>query len=308
MSEKKPHIIVLGNEKGGAGKTSTAMHLIISLLYDGYNVGSIDIDSRQRSLSNYLENRRNYAAKNGVQLPIPSHSIVNKSRLDSEEESKADEKARFLECLEKIAGNADFIVIDAPGNDTYLSRLAHSYADTIITPINDSFIDLNVLAKVDDENFKVERHGVYSEMVWEAKILKAQRDKGEMDWVVLRNRLTNLDAANKRNMATALQNFSKRVGCRLAEGFSERVIYRELFLKGLTLLDVVDSKSKFNTKMSHVAARHELRQFMDFLRLNTKVTTRSNPASAQQAAAQLAGQATAQTAPQAETEKEVVAA
>ncbi|MCE3233013.1 MAG: ATPase [Rickettsiaceae bacterium] len=268
---KKPHIIVLGNEKGGAGKTTTAMHLIISLLYDGYRVSSIDIDARQRSLSNYLDNRRNYVSKNGVDLPIPAHFIINKSRLDSEEEAKADEKERFLEHLDKASERSDFVIIDAPGNDTYLSRLAHSYADTIITPINDSFIDLSVLAKVDDENFRVERHGVYSEMVWEAKIYRAQRDKGEIDWVVLRNRLTNLDAANKRNMATALENFSKRVGCRLAEGFSERVIYRELFLKGVTLLDVVGKNAKFDTKLSHVAARHELREFMDFLRLNTKI-------------------------------------
>jgi chromosome partitioning protein len=282
MAEKTPHIIVLGNEKGGAGKTTTAMHVIISLLYEGYTVSSIDIDSRQRSLSSYLENRRNYAAKNEITLPIPSHFIISKSRLDSEEEAKEDEKARFLDHLKMASVNSDFIVIDAPGNDTYLSRLAHSYANTIITPINDSFIDLSVLAKVDDENFKVERHGVYSEMVWEAKIYRAQRDKGEIDWVVLRNRLTNLDAANKRNMATALRNFSKRVGCRLADGFSERVIYRELFLKGLTLLDIVDKKSKVNMKLSHVAARQELRQFMDFLRLNSKLGAITDKTTAQQ--------------------------
>jgi chromosome partitioning protein len=273
MTKKAPHIIVLGNEKGGAGKTTTAMHLIMSLLYDGFKVSSVDIDSRQRSLSSYLDNRRAYAAKNELNLIMPSHSIINKSRLDSEEEAKTDEKNRFVEALKNASANADFIVIDAPGNDTYLSRVAHSYANTIITPINDSFIDLSVLAKVDDENFKVERHGVYSEMVWEAKIHRAGRDKGEIDWVVLRNRLTNLDAANKRNMAVALKNFAKRVGCRLAEGFSERVIYRELFLKGLTLLDVADKNAKFDMKLSHVAARQELRQFMDFLRLNSRIKT-----------------------------------
>lgn len=264
---KKAHIIVVGNEKGGAGKTTTAMHVITSLLYDGYSVTSMDIDARQRSLSNYLENRRNYMAEKNISLPIPSHIIINKSRLDSEEEAKRDEQARFNECITKASNKSDFVVIDAPGNDTFLSRLAHSYADTLITPINDSFIDLSILAKVGGKDFKVERHGVYSEMVWEAKIYHAQRDKGEIDWVVMRNRLTNIDAKNKRNMASALRSFSKRVGCRLAEGFSERVIYRELFLEGLTLLDI----DKAKMKLSHVAARQELRTLMDFLRLKEKL-------------------------------------
>lgn len=268
--QKKPHVIVVGNEKGGAGKTTTAMHVLMSLLYDGHSVCSIDIDSRQRSLSNYLENRRNYIAKHKIELPVPSHYIINKSRLDSQEEANKDENQRFLQSLEKCNDKYEYVVIDAPGNDTYLSRLAHSYADTIITPINDSFIDLNVLARVNDEDHKVENHGVYSEMVWEAKIYRAQRDKGEIDWVVFRNRLTNLDARNKRNVAEALQNFAKRVRCRVAEGFSERVIYRELFLKGLTLLDVTAKAVDVDMKMSHVAARQELREFMDFLHLEQK--------------------------------------
>jgi chromosome partitioning protein len=268
---KKPHIVVLGNEKGGAGKTTTSMHVILSLLFDGYAVSSIDLDSRQRSLSNYLENRKRYINTHQVDLPIPSHYIINNSRLDSQAEGNLDEKRRFEECIKRASLNSDFVVIDSPGNDTYLSRLAHSYADTIVTPINDSFVDLNVLARVNDDDLRVERHGVYSEMVWEAKIYKAQRDKGEIDWVVLRNRLTNIDAKNKRKVAEALNNFSNRVRCRLAEGFSERVIYRELFLQGLTLLDLATKKVDFDMKMSHVAARQELRKFMDFLQLEKKL-------------------------------------
>ncbi|MDA0781350.1 MAG: division plane positioning ATPase MipZ [Rickettsiales bacterium] len=267
---RKPHIIVLGNEKGGAGKTTTSMHVISSLLYDGYAVSSIDLDSRQRSLSNYLENRKKYTQTHQVELPSPSHYIINNSRLDSQVEGNLDEQKRFEECLKRASLSSDFIVVDSPGNDTYLSRLAHSYADTIVTPINDSFVDLNVLAKVNEDDLRVDRHGVYSEMVWEAKIYRAQRDKGEIDWVVLRNRLTNIDAKNKRKVAEALNNFSKRVRCRLAEGFSERVIYRELFLQGLTLLDLASDKVEFDMKMSHVAARQELRKFMDFLQLEKK--------------------------------------
>lgn len=270
LQRKKPYIIVFGNEKGGAGKTTTAMHVISSLLYEGYAVSSIDLDSRQRSLSNYLENRKAYMEKGNIDLPAPAHYIINKSRLDSQIEGNADEQARFEECIKRASQNSDFIIMDSPGNDTFLSRLAHSYADTIVTPINDSFVDLNVLARVNDGDLKVERHGVYSEMVWEAKIYRAQRDKGEIDWIVLRNRLTNIDANNKRKVAEALNNFSKRVRCRLADGFSERVIYRELFLQGLTLLDLANEKVKFDMKISHVAARQELRKFIEFLQLDQK--------------------------------------
>jgi chromosome partitioning protein len=166
------------------------------------------------------------------------------------------------------------VVIDAPGNDTFLSRLVHSYADTIITPINDSFVDLNLLAKVDDETFRMDRHGLYSEVVWQAKMHRAQRSGGEVDWVILRNRLSHVDAHNKRNVLTAMENFSKRSGARLAEGLSERVIYKELFLKGLTLLDVMGEGAEVNITMSHVTARQELRRFMDFLGLSEKLNHR----------------------------------
>lgn len=269
-----PYVIVIGNEKGGVGKTTISMHLIASLLYNGFNVASMDIDSRQRSLSNYLENRSKTISDKNLKIPMPSHTVVNKSTLDSVKAGEADEEVRFVKALSEGHGRADVVVIDAPGNDTYLSRLAHSYADSIITPINDSFVDLNLLAKVDDDTFRMDRHGLYSEVVWQAKMLRAQRSGGEVDWIILRNRLSHVDAHNKRNMLIALENFSKRSGARLADGFSERVIYKELFLKGLTLLDIMAEDADIGLTMSHVAARHELRQFIDFLGVQAKITKR----------------------------------
>lgn len=269
-----PYVIVVGNEKGGVGKTTISMHLITTLLYDGYNVSSMDIDSRQRSLSNYLENRSKTIAEKKLSIPMPSHSVVNKSKLDYVKEGEADEEARFVEALSHAQGKSDVVVIDAPGNDTFLSRLAHSYADSIITPINDSFVDLNLLAKVSDDTFRMDRHGLYSEVVWQAKMQRAQRTGGEVDWVILRNRLSHVDAHNKRNMLIALEGFVKRSGSRLAEGLSERVIYKELFLKGLTLLDVMGDGADVSLTMSHVSARQELRRFMDFLDLKEKLNRR----------------------------------
>ncbi len=265
--EKRAHVIVLGNEKGGSGKTTTSLHLIVALLRLGFKVGTVDIDSRQRSLSRYLENRRNTITKSGTPLPVPHHIVLQKSPFDSAEEAKADERERFQQALRKILFTNDFVVIDSPGNDTYLSRLAHSYANTIITPINDSFVDLDVLASVDPDTYKIIRPSIYSEMVWEQKLARAKRDGVSIEWIVMRNRLSNLDARNKRSMAKVTSDLSRRIGFRLAPGFSERVIFREMFLHGLTVLDVIDEKTAVNATMSHIAARQEVRDLLRMLKI-----------------------------------------
>lgn len=264
---KRAHIIVIGNEKGGSGKTTTCMHLIVALLRLGFKVGSIDIDSRQRSLTRYLENRTATMDRSNVQLPMPMHIVVQKSPFGSKEETEADEKERFIRAMARVFQSTDFIIIDSPGNDTYLSRLAHSFADTVITPINDSFVDLDVLATVDGESMKVIRPSIYSEMVWEQKVNRARRDGGSIEWVVMRNRLSNLDAKNKRYMTTVTQELSRRIGFRVAPGFSERVIYREMFLQGLTVLDVMDTSGNASLTMSHIAARQEVRDLLKMVKI-----------------------------------------
>lgn len=270
MTSNKPHIIVVGNEKGGVGKTTTSMHILVYLLYAGYDVATIDIDSRQRSFTDYIENRNKLRLKQKINLPMPVHYVINLSKIDSLNDAVTDEEQRLVACLAK-ARNNDFIIIDSPGSNTNLARLAHSYADTIITPINDSFIDLSVLAGINQDSLAIDRHGVYSEMIWQAKINKAKRNQGEIDWVILRNRLSNINAKNKVKVASALKSFAKRVRCRLAEGFTERVIYRELYLEGLTLTDVANQKLNYKMNMSHIAARQELKKFIDVLGLETKV-------------------------------------
>src|SRR5690606_15270310 len=121
--------------------------------------------------------------------------------------------------------------------DSHLSRLAHSYADTLLTPLNDSFVDLDVLARVDPDTYRIVRPSHYSELVWESRKLKALRNRGNIDWVVMRNRMSSLDAHNKRRVHDALMELEKRIGFRSLPGLGERVIYRELFLQGLTLYD-----------------------------------------------------------------------
>lgn len=263
---KRPHIILIGNEKGGSGKTTTCMHIMVALMRMGFKVGSMDIDARQRSLSRYIENRRKTSQKEGVPLPTPHHIIITKSPFNIRQDAEEDERERFTQGMDRLSA-CDFIIIDSPGNDTYLSRLAHSFADTIITPINDSFVDLDVLAAVDGDTMQIIRPSIYSEMVWEQKLARAKRDGGTIEWVVMRNRLSNLDARNKRQMKQLTEELSRRIGFRLAPGFSERVIYREMFLQGLTVLDVIDMSNSNSISMSHIAARQEVRELLKMLRI-----------------------------------------
>ena len=193
-TQKKPHIIVIGNEKGGTGKSTISMHIIVSLLQQGYGVGSIDVDARQGSLSRYIQNRDTFAKANpDKKIPLPKHVPVFKSGLDSVEQSYTQEQSDFSTALESLK-DADVVVIDTPGTDSNLSRIAHSYADTLITPLNDSLVDFDVLGRVDGTNV---RPSLYAEMVWEQKKHRAMRDGGSIDWIIIRNRLSSLNARNK---------------------------------------------------------------------------------------------------------------
>lgn len=259
-----PYIIVLGNEKGGTGKSTISMHVITQLLRLGYSVGTIDVDARQGTLSRYIENRKSNALSENPDLPMPQHIPLFKSASKDTEAAQAEETERFTEALAAHKG-LDFVVIDTPGSDAFLSRLAHSYADTLITPMNDSFVDLDLLVRVDMGEKETMKPSTYSEMVWEQKKNRLLRDKQQVDWIVVRNRLAHIAAKNKFEMERVLKLLETRLGFRVAAGFSERVIFRELFLSGLTLLDMQDVGRDLT--LSHVAARQELRQLMEMIQL-----------------------------------------
>ncbi len=257
MSTIPAHVIVVGNEKGGSGKSTIAMHLIVGLLQSGYSVASIDVDFRQGSLSRYLANRRSFikAAGSGVMMPNP-YTINPPGEGGAGDDPSGTEQLKLL--LEGGIINHDVVVVDTPGSAGPLSSLAHSYADTLITPINDSFVDFDVLAHVDGARMAVMAPGHYAEMVWKQKQVRAERDGGSIDWLVMRNRLSSLDAHNKRKMDKVLDDFAGRFGVRVVPGMWERVIYRELFLAGLTIMDLKDAVGPQALSPSHRAARQEV--------------------------------------------------
>jgi chromosome partitioning protein len=264
---REARVIVIGNEKGGAGKSTVSIHLSVAILCIGKKVGVIDLDVRQRSLTRYLENRTRWMQNTGAKLSMPEIVRVEASQDRDLDKAEVEESQRFLTSLARLKRECDFIIIDAPGGDTFLSRLAHMHADTLITPLNDSFVDFDLLGDVNPQTLEVLRPSFYSEMVWTCRKKKAQTSRRPIDWVVMRNRMSPLAARNKERVGGALENLSKRIGFRLAPGLSERVIYRELFPAGLTLLDLTESSSNVAFTMSHKAARQELRDLLIVLQL-----------------------------------------
>lgn len=265
MTPKRAQVVVIGNTKGGSGKSTIAMHVIVGLLLAGKSVASVDMDVDQSTLTRYVENRRASAGRDSAPLPLSDHHVPAVSRLENRNEAQAEEQEKFMLLMGRLMTASDVVVIDTPGTDTFLNRIGHAFADTLITPMNDSFVDLDVLAKVDGQALKIIGPSRYAEMVWQQKIKKAAARGGPVDWVLMRNRLSNLDARNKRAMADALEELSRRFGFRMVPGFGERVIYRELFPLGLTLLDLPRAGEEF--QMAHVAARQEIRNLLGALHI-----------------------------------------
>ncbi|WP_374531581.1 division plane positioning ATPase MipZ [Novosphingobium sp.] len=252
-----PHRIVFANEKGGTGKSTTAVHVAIALAYQGARVAAIDLDPRQRTLHRYLENRTETERRREIALPGARFAVFKGSTVEELDALTAE-----------MSEGVDFLLFDTPGRDDEFARHVATRADTLVTPLNDSFVDFDLIGQVDAETFKVRRLSFYAELIWEARKKRAMAtikdNKREMDWVVVRNRTQHVEARNMRRLDQALTELSKRVGFRIASGLSERVIYRELFPSGLTLLDK-GHLGELGT--SHLVARQELRALLSQLNL-----------------------------------------
>ncbi len=253
MNMRRAHRIVFANEKGGTGKSTTAVHTAVALAAAGHRVAALDLDVRQKTLARYLDNRAATARRRALDLPMPTHGVLSLLT-----------PAGIEQDIARLGMGCDYVVIDTPGRDDPLARAAIALADTLVTPINDSFVDLDLIGQVDSETFKVKKPSFYAELIWDLRKVRARVDGGTVDWVILRNRLQHLEAHNMRRVAAALGELSKRVGFRVIPGLGERVIYRELFPKGLTLIDV---SAIANVGLSHVAARQELREMVAGLAL-----------------------------------------
>ncbi len=253
MAGAQTHIIVFANEKGGTGKSTTAVHTGVALASMGHKVAMLDLDPRQRTVTRYLENRAETAMRRGIRLPMPEFRVFT-----GQDEATLDSEYRAL------AEGRDFLIVDTPGRDDPFAKYMAARANTLVTPMNDSFVDFDLIGQVDAESFKVKRLSFYSELIFEARKSRAKADGVSIDWVVLRNRLQHLEARNMRRVGDALTELSRRVGFRVIPGLSERVIFRELFPSGLTLLD---KGHLGDLGFSHLTARQELREMVAGLAL-----------------------------------------
>ena len=260
----QPHVIVLGNEKGGAGKSTLAIHIVTGLLHAGRSVAIIDLDLRQRSMQRFFENRARWLAANGHDLPQPSIPDMGDGKALAKTPAE-DQIAAFDRAFaEAAAGGVDCILIDTPGGDTAASNAAHARADQIVTPMNDSFVDFDLLGEVDPVSLELLKPSIYSESVWEARKHRAisQGRHATIDWLVVTNRLQVAEARNRKRLEERMNKLAKRVGFRVGPGLRDRVIYRELFPFGLTVADLSNEVRPVAVSLAHVAARQELRNLM----------------------------------------------
>lgn len=268
MARQGIHVIVVGNEKGGSGKSTTAFHLAIHLLYEGYKVASIDVDSRQQTLTHYVRNRRDWASKRGLTIPHTTHFHLPLGRADSIKENHRIEFDLFRQAIGEVENEVDFLVIDTPGFDTNLTRLSHSLADTLITPVNDSLIDLNVVARFDPVTGEPREMSHYARLVQRARSERLAIDGKTIDWVLVRNRISMLSSRSMRQVQTMMERIAQRLGCRVADGIAERVIFRSLFPTGMTVFDELDEELLGGVpSMSHMSARQEYKSLVAALNL-----------------------------------------
>jgi chromosome partitioning protein len=267
-------VIVVGNEKGGAGKSTIAIHLVTALLHSGASVAVIDLDLRQQSMGGFFSHRVTWAKSASVELPMPLDVALPPLGKLEAAEALAELDAAF-----ERAQAADFVVVDTPGGDTALSRAAHGKADLIVTPMNDSFVDFELLGQVDPVTLDLVRPSIYAETVWEARKAKAAARGKSVDWVVLRNRLATTEARNRKRLEERMIALAKRVGFRIGPGLRDRVIYRELFPFGLTVADLSPGVRPIPVSLSHVAARQELRALVQALGLAEPAGERARAAS-----------------------------
>ena len=260
---QKSTVIVVGNEKGGSGKSTLAMHLAVAYMYAGYKVATIDLDGRQGTLTHYIENRMRHAKDREIVIPMPEHLVVTPSIYSSQKDAGEDESQLDTE-INELSREYDIIIIDTPGTYNHLSNAGHKNADILISPVNDSLVDIDVVASLDPDTGKVLAESQYTQNLRDIDIIRREQGKKPMKWFLLRNRISHLSSKNKREVDEALRVMEEKLGFRYISGMGERVVYREMFLKGLTVLDMLRMGGEGVT-ISHVAAKGEIAEIISAL-------------------------------------------
>lgn len=266
---QKPHIIVFGNVKGGSGKSTLSMHVAVGLMKAGRRVATLDLDFDQRTLSRYIANRQDFAKERDLILDIPTHYRFEEGPTGTRAHAPETARLNFISrAVAAVEADNDFLIIDTPSGVNKTNLFAHALADTVITPINDSFLDLDVILLASKEQTGNMSQSPYADTVERAREARRSVTSRAMDWLVVRNRFSLLESRNERAIREATEDAGKRLGFRTAPGLAERVIYREFFPNGLTAFDGMEA-SLLGVKAapSHVAARQEVRQLISMVQV-----------------------------------------
>ena len=220
-------VIVVANEKGGVGKSTIAFHLCVALADAGLKVAAIDLDRRQQTLSRVLQSRDGTARRLGTALPMPRQISL-----------QVPSGAMLFQEISRIGWDAQVVVIDAAGHDSPIARRAIAMADTLVTPVNSSFIDLDVLGHFHPVTLEITGPGCFARTVGELRDARARAGLHALEWLVVPNRIRKDSSQNRHKFEDALGRLAPEAGFRVLKGLAERVAYRELFLLGLTHLDL----------------------------------------------------------------------
>jgi chromosome partitioning protein len=291
-SDNGAHIILLGNQKGGSGKSTLAMHIAVALQQAGQRVTTIDLDYEQRTFTRYIENRRINARTNRTELLTSEHICIDDLSHRGTKWTESDRIKAFSEVLRSYEAVSDFIIVDTPGNGNDLTLFAHGLADTVITPVNDSFVDLDVIFSMGPTPETMLKPSRYAETIQKAFEARRAVSKRDPDWIVVRNRISPLSSRNEKGVVEALEALARRGSFRTISGLIERVVYREFFPLGLTTFDsFATSQIGVKPSVSHVLARLEVRQLIAAIGLPVKTsgTTVAAPSIVEGGDAALAG-------------------
>jgi chromosome partitioning protein len=245
----KARIITIANEKGGAGKSTVAFHLCVALADAGRKVLAIDLDRRQRTLSNALTNREGTARRLNTALPTPRHLVLGH-----------DSGSMLLQEMVRVGHDCDTVVIDAPGYDSPIARRAIALADTLVTPVNGSFADVDLLGRFSPVSMKYSGPGCFAELVDGIRKARFELRQPALDWLVVMNRVRKGGSRCQTTVEHALAKLEKHIGFRMVHGLADRVAYRELIQLGLTHLDL---KRIPQLPRTHSLARDEILNLRD---------------------------------------------
>jgi len=221
------HVVVFANEKGGVGKSTLAFHCCVSLCDAGYDVTVVDLDRQQQTLARALTNRDATARSLDVDLPRPRYLVL-----------ESQSGALLSQEIARVGSASDFVIIDVAGSDSAIARRAIALADTLVTPVNSSFVDIDLLGCFNPVTMQLKGEGHFTRLVNELRIERQARNLKPLDWVVMKNRVRSSERRQQSRIDQALDQLAETARFRLGIGLSERVAYRELFLFGLTHLDV----------------------------------------------------------------------